>query len=253
MVINAMAMGMTMSLVPTIVSAFARRDYKDVESKINKSLSMIIFISLPMSIGLSILARPVWTMFYGASDIGSTILKLTAFSALFGNLYMIVSAICQSLNKYKAVYMVSGIGFLLNAALDVPIMLLYNWIGIPTYLGSITASIIGYSTSTIIGLILLRQDGKYSYKQAVINGFKTLVPAISMLVVLLVMNHFITLNESIRPTALIKIVIDTVVGGIIYVTVAFKTGLIEEVLGRQMLARLLKKFTFGLVKLKEVE
>jgi hypothetical protein len=166
---------------------------------------------------------------------------------------MIVSAICQSLNKYKAVYMVSGIGFLLNAALDVPIMLLYNWIGIPTYLGSITASIIGYSTSTIIGLILLRQDGKYSYKQAVINGFKTLVPAISMLVVLLVMNHFITLNESIRPTALIKIVIDTVVGGIIYVTVAFKTGLIEEVLGRQMLARLLKKFTFGLVKLKEVE
>ncbi len=253
MVINAMAMGMTMSLVPTIVSAFARKDYKDVESKINKSISMIVFISLPMSIGLSILSRPVWTMFYGANDIGSTILSLTAFSALFGNLYMIVSAICQSLNKFKAVYLVSCTGFLLNAALDIPIMLFYNKIGLPTYLGSITASIIGYSTSTIVGLILLRKDGKYSYKQAVINGFKTLIPALSMLVVLLVMNHFITLNESVRPTALIKIVIDTVVGGIVYVVIAFKTGLMEEILGRQMLARLLKKFTFGLIKLKDAE
>lgn len=253
MVINAMSMGMTMSLVPAIVSSFARRDYKDVESKINKSLSMIIFISLPMSIGLSILSRPVWTMFYGANDIGSTILKLTAFSALFGNLYMIVSAICQSLNKFKAVYLVSFTGFLLNASLDVPIMLLYSKIGIPSYLGSVTASIIGYSTSTIIGLILLRKDGKYSYKQAVLNGLKTLIPALSMLVVLLVINHFITLNESLRPTALVKIVIDVIVGGLVYITISFKTGLMEQIIGRQMLTRIVRKLTFGLVKLKDAE
>ena len=253
MVINAMSMGMTMSLVPAIVSSFARRDYKDVESKINKSLSMIIFISLPMSIGLSILSKSVWTMFYGANKIGSTILSLTAFSALFGNLYMIVSAICQSLNKFKAVYLVSFTGFLLNACLDVPIILLYNKIGIPPYLGSDTASIIGYSTSTIIGLILLRKDGKYSYKQAVLNGLKTLIPALSMLVVLLVINHFITLNEFVRPTALVKIVIDTLVGALVYITISFKTGLMEQIIGRQMFARIVKKLTFGLIKLKDAE
>ena len=253
MVINAMSMGMTMSLVPAIVSSFARRDYKDVESKINKSLSMIIFISLPMSIGLSILSKSVWTMFYGANKIGSTILSLTAFSALFGNLYMIVSAICQSLNKFKAVYLVSFTGFLLNACLDVPIMLLYSKIGLPPYLGSVTASIIGYSTSTIIGLILLRKDGKYSYKQAVLNGLKTLIPALAMLVVLLVINHFVTLNEFVRSTALVKIVIDTLVGALVYITISFKTSLMEQIIGRQMLVRIVKKLSFGLIKLKDAE
>ena len=157
------------------------------------------------------------------------------------------------MTKRQAVYLVSCTGFLLNASLDIPIMLFYNKIGVPTFLGSITASIIGYSTSTIVGLILLRKDGKYSYKQAIINGFKTLIPALSMLVVLLIMNHFITLNESVRATALIKIIIDTAVGGLVYVIVAFKTGLMEEILGKQMLARLVRKFTFGLVKLKDAE
>ena len=80
-----------------------------------------------------------------------------------------------------------------------------------------------------------------------------IISKLSMLVVLLVMNHFITLNESVRPTALLKIVIDTVVGGIVYVVIAFKSGLMEEILGRQMLTRLVKKFTFGLVKLKDAE
>ena len=31
---------------------------------------MILFISLPMAVGLSMLANAVWSIFYGASEIG---------------------------------------------------------------------------------------------------------------------------------------------------------------------------------------
>ena len=251
MVINAMAMGMTMSLVPTIVSAYAKKDFKEVEDKINKSLSMIFFISIPLSIGISFLSESVWTAFYGYNKIGGTILKLMAFSALFGNLYMIVSTICQSLNKYSAVYKVSVTGFMLNALLDVPIMLLYNRIGLPVYLGSITASIIGYSTSVVIGLILLRKENKYSYKKAVTMALKSLIPALSMLFVLILLRMVVSFSVTSRLTAVLNIAINAIVGGIVYIFISIKAGLLDEIIGRHNVAKIVRKLTFGLIKIKD--
>lgn len=251
MVINAMAMGMTMSLVPTIVSAYAKKDFKEVEDKINKSLSMIFFISIPLSIGISFLSESVWTAFYGYNKIGGTILRLMAFSALFGNLYMIVSTICQSLNKYNAVYKVSVTGFMLNALLDVPIMLLYNKIGLPVYLGSITASIIGYSTSVVIGLILLRKENKYSYKKAVTMALKSLIPALSMLFVLILLRMVVSFSVTGRLTAVLNIAINAIVGGIVYVFISIKVGLLDEIIGRHNVAKIVRKLTFDLIKLKD--
>ena len=251
MVINAMAMGMTMSLVPTIVSAYAKKDFKEVEDKINKSLSMIFFISIPLSIGISFLSESVWTAFYGYNKIGGTILRLMAFSALFGNLYMIVSTICQSLNKYSAVYKVSVTGFMLNALLDVPIMLLYNKIGLPVYLGSITASIIGYSTSVVIGLILLRKENKYSYKKAVTMALKSLIPALSMLFVLILLRMVVSFSVTSRLTAVLNIAINAIVGGIVYIFISIKAGLLDEIIGRHNVAKIVRKLTFGLIKIKD--
>ena len=252
-VVNAMAMGMTMSLVPAIVSAFARKDQKEVESKINKSISMIIFISLPLSIGINVLANSIWTMFYSPSEIGGNILKVMAFSALFGNMYMIVSSLCQSVNKYKAVYTVSILGLALNAALDVPIMLLYNKIGIPTYLGSLTASIVGYTISAVTGLLMLRKDYKYSYRVAFNNALKTLIPGLTMLIILSTINYFLPFSDFKRSTALVKIIIDVLVGAPIYIGLSFKIGLIDEIVGRRMFNQVIRKITFGKIKLKDVD
>ena len=40
------------------------KETKEVENKVNKSLSMIVFVSLPLSLGLCILQKSVWTIFY---------------------------------------------------------------------------------------------------------------------------------------------------------------------------------------------
>ena len=251
MIINAMAMGMSMSLVPTIVSAYAKKDYQEVERRINQSLNMIVFISLPLSIGLNFLSYSFWTSFYGYSNIGGTILKVTAFSALFGNLYMIVSTICQSLNKYSAVYKISAAGFVLNALLDVPIMLLYNKIGLPVYLGSITASIIGFSTSTLVGLALIRKSGRLSYRAFFKTSLKILVPALIMLGSLYLAKLVIpTISVASRLGAVINIAIYAVIGGVVYIFTSYKTGLLEEVFGKAMLNRILSKVTFGKIQVK---
>jgi len=250
-IINAMAMGMTMSLVPTIVSSFAKKDYKNVERQINKTLSMIVFVSLPLSIGISVLSNSIWTLFYSPSLIGGNILRLMAFSALLGNLVMIVSTLCQSVNKYHAVYIVAILGLVLNAGLDIPIMILYNKIGLPTYLGSITATMIGYTISILIGLLILRKENKYSYSSALKNVLKSLIPGLSMLIVLVIVNMFLPFSDFNKGTAIIKIIIDVIIGAPIYIGISIKLGLIDEIIGRTMFNKLVRKLTFGKINLKD--
>ena len=245
MVINAMAMGMTISLIPTIVSSYTKKDMSDVSDKINRSLALVFFISFPMAIGISFLREPIWQVFYNSNSFGYMILGLSVFSAVMANMYMILSTICQSLNKFKLVYLVSITGFFTNAILDVPIMLLFNALNIQPFLGSIVASIIGFSISVIIGLVFLHKDENIDFKFMIKNVLKTFIPSTIMILVLIILNKFIIINNNI-----LKIVINGIIGGSIYLIISYYLGLIENLFGREYLNKIIKKLTFGKFKLK---
>ncbi len=245
MIINAMAMGMTVSLIPTIVSAYTQKDRKEVNDKINKSISMVTFISLPLVLGLSILSTPVWNIFYSSNAYGSMILSLAVFSALLANVYMIISTICQSLNKIKLVYLVSITGFLLNALLDVPIMYLFEYLHIEAFLGSIVASIIGFSSSILIGLISLHKKEGINYKATFKILSKTLIPATTMVVALLIFNHLVSIPCTTTFNSLIKIILNAIIGGIIYIGLSYKLHILDDLFGQEMLHKIIKKLTLG--------
>lgn len=245
MIINAMAMGMTISLIPAIVSAYTKNDHEEVEEKINKSVGMMVFISLPLVLGLSVLAPSVWNLFYNTNPFGGMILRIAVFSALLANVYMVLSTILQSLNKYKTVYLVSFVGFLLNAILDVPIMLLFNKLGIHAFLGSIIASIIGFSSSIIIGIVSLKKQDNIKFKKSFKMVVKTLACGIAMLVILLLVNHFLPFNPYKKIGALILTIINVIIGAPIYIGLSYKFGLLDEIFGKVMLNRIIKKLTLG--------
>lgn len=250
MIINAMAMGMTISLIPSIVSAYTKKDTKEVNDKVNKSISMVAYISLPLVLGLAILSVPVWGIFYNSNPFGPMILRLAVFSALLANVYMIISTICQSLNKYKLVYAVSISGFLINALLDVPLMYLFSYLGINAFLGSIAASIIGFGTSITIGLIYLHKDAGINYKYTINLLLRTVIPALSMVVVLFVINKFLPFDLYTTSGALIVIVINAIIGALIYIGLSYKLGILDDVFGKEMLNKIIKKLTLGKLKIK---
>ena len=250
MIINAMAMGMTVSLIPSIVSAFTKKDKVEVTDKINRSISMVFFISLPLALGLSILSKSVWAIFYEYNAYGPFILGLGVFSALCANVNMIVCTICQSLSKYKHVYIQTLLGFLLNALLDIPLMLLFDKLHLPAYLGSIAASMIGFMSSAIYGMYMLHKEDHIKFREMFRIVFKSLIPGFVMVLVLLVINHFITFNIISFKGALLKIIIDAIIGGVIYIGLSYKMHLLQDVLGIDMINRILKKLTFGKFALK---
>ena len=238
MIVNAMSMGLTISIIPTIVSAITKKDMNEVNDKINKSISMVFFISLPLTLGLIILSDNVWSIFYGPSAYGSMILKYSLISALLANVYMVLSTIAQSLNKYKLVYSISIIGFSLNALLDIPLMYLVHNLGYEGFIGSIFASIIGFSTSIIIGMVSLKKLYKVNYKNTFSIVVRSLLVGLLMVISLIPFMTIINISNNY-----LNIIVNTIIGGLVFVYFAYKTNLLKDVFGEEYLNRIIKKLT----------
>ncbi len=249
MIINALAIGMMSPLIPAISSAVARKDNDEVEAKINKAISLVVYVSLPLALGINILAEPIWGLFYNYNVYGPYILRVIAFSAVLGNVYLVLSTSLQSLSKYKLVYVISILGFVLNGLLDVPIMWLCHFIGIEGFIGSTISSYIGYSVSIIIGLYYLHKDNHISFKYTMSILSRSLIPGALMTTVLLIFNHFAAFNYQSTIGSIVMIIVNMVIGAPIFLYVSYKMGILQDVFGMNNLKKIVRKLTFNKVKL----
>lgn len=247
MIVTSVGTGMTASLIPTIVKAYTLGDFKDVNNKCNKALQIIILICLPMVVGISLLAKPIWSIFYGYNEIGVTILALNIFVALFLNLFMVTNFTLQSTNMFKTVYISALSGFILNALLDAPFMILFNNIGIPAYLGATTATLTGYAVSVLIALLTFKKKHNFKYMETIKILGKTLLAIIIMVCTVLLLKMIIPLNVASNFSCIIYIGVIAIVGALVYLLVAWKLNLINDVLGESFVKKILKKLTFGKV------
>lgn len=242
MIVISIAMGMTISLIPSIVHAYTLKKWDDVNNKINAAFKIIAFVSLPMAIGLSLLSSEIWQVFYGTSKIGATILSISVFVAVTLNFYMITSSIMQSLNKYKTVYIATICGLLSNAIFDIPLMYLLNFVGLPAYIGPLVSSIIGYMLSVFINLRTIKKEEKQiNYKDSLKTIGKILVPSLVMFVVIFVLKSIIPFAATSRLKAILIIIFYAVIGVVIYGGISYKMGLLDEVLGKNLLNKIAKK------------
>ena len=152
MIVNSIATGMITSLIPTIVGAYTLKDYKEVENKFNKALQIILITCIPMCLGLSLLSKSVWRVFYGQNEIGALIFSVQILVSLFYNLFLITNSTLHSLNKSKTVYESVTIGLTTNMILNIPLMLLFYKLNLPPYLGAILSTAIGYILAFMISL-----------------------------------------------------------------------------------------------------
>ena len=248
MIINAFSMGMVVSLIPNIVSSFVKGDWTGVGNKINKAYQIVLVISIPCAVGILLLAEPIWSIFYGSSVYGPIVLELMVVGAIFGNLYSITFNTMQSLNKFKVVYFSVILGFAFNAILDIPLILLYDKIGLPPYWGAISATIIGYATSVKIATHNLKKNHNLHFGPTYKMVLKILIPTLVMAIEVLMINHFIPFGTS-TISLIIKIAVNVVIGGITYIVIAYKMRILEDIFGKAMLNKIIKKLTFNKVSL----
>ena len=127
--------------------------------------------------------------------------------------------------------------------LDVPLMLLFNKIGLPSYLGALVSSITGYLLSVFIALRSLNKEHDIKYQETFNSILKMLVPVASLVLVVLLL-RLIPYSEYSKLSCIISITINAIVGGITYIYVSYKMGLINDIIGEETVNKIIKKLTF---------
>ena len=245
MIINAVAMGMGTSLIPHMVSSFTKKNIKSTNKKFNQAINIMLVTTLPLAVGIAFLSTPIYTMFYGSSEYGSLILRYTAISSFFASMYLVISMSLQSLNKFKVVYMSSILGFITNALMDIPMMYLFKHLGLHSFYGAIAATILGYVVSYTISTRKLKKELNFNYKE-IINTIKRLIiPGISLTLVLIILSLIINVNNTGRLKSLIICIPFAIIGGITYILITYKTGLLNDTLGEEYINKILKKLSIN--------
>lgn len=237
-VVLAISTGLMTSLVPNITASFVKGDKKDVKKKVNQSFLMLLYVTMPMAVGLSILAGPVFNAFYGVSTWGPKVFCFTIFIALFRCMFTTSISIAQSLNKFKNVFLSIIAGIIVKLALQIPMMHLFNAIGLYPFWGSTLATLIGLSTSVITNLVVINKTVGLDFKEYFKKMFKFVYPLIIMIIVLLIMKLFIPLNVTTKFKSIILIAIYGIVGALIYFGLTIKNGIFKEIFGDKLFKKL---------------
>ena len=241
MIVTAVATGLVVSLLPHITDSYVRKDKKSVTKFINQSLGLLLYLAIPMTIGLSFLSKPVWELFYGNHGLAADVFTIFIFNGLTSALYTVTLTIMQSVDRYKVVFYSLFIEVLLKLVLQYPLMMLAYRMGIGPYCGNIAATIIATCSTFIISLLYLRFKMKISLKPAVITTLKIIVATAIMLLALILLDLFIPRVVDGRLNSFLITMLYGVVGGGVYLLITYKT-IVTKAFDQETINRILGKF-----------
>lgn len=238
MIIISISTGVIISLIPNLTSSLVLDDKKDIHRKINQTFQILLFLTIPMTVGLSFLAEPVWMVFYGSSKYGPSVLSYFVFVALITSLFTTSVTMVQVLKYYKVVFFSLLTGVLLKALLNVSLICGFHKMGLPAYYGSITATMIGYGVSFIICLMALHKKCGVNYEETVKQLIHVLCGTVLMIVVLLLLRFVVPIVVSNRFLNIFIIMIYALVGMVVYFFFTWNTHTIQDIFGDHLLKKL---------------
>lgn len=244
MIIISISLGIIISLIPNIASGYVKKDYDDVSKKINQAIQVLFLTVIPMTVGLSLIARPIWVIFYGYDELSITIFRLFVFQALTFSFYTILIDIFQTMNDTKIALGTLIGSFLGKVLLNIPMMYLCKAIGIGVYYGPIITTLLTHSIAITFLIIKLKTKYHINYQSTIYNAIKIILCTTIMIVTLLILNTFFKMDALTRFGAVIETIIYSIIGGLIYFGCAFKSGLIHNIFGNNVIGFIKEKFNF---------
>ena len=240
-IIISISTGIMISLIPNLTSSIVKEDLTDVRKKINQSLQIVIYLTIPMAIGLSILSGNVWTIFYGISEYGPKVYALYVFVSVATVLFTSSVTTVQILKDYKIVFISLITGFFTKMLLNIPLLYGFQKMGLPAYYGSITATILGYLICAFICLSFLNKKYKVDYEETIKTLVDVTTAVIIMTIVLLLFKVLIPLSTPSRLLNILIVIMYAVIGGIIYLVITIKSGTLYNVFGKDIIKKIIKK------------
>lgn len=238
MIVTSIALGITISLIPNLSSSFANKNMEDVSHKINQSLQLILFISLPMTIGLGFLARPVWTAFYGYDIFSINLFEIFVYQAITFSIYSILIDSAQTLNNTKLALGTLIGSFISKAILNIPMMYLFNYLKIGPQYAPIITNLVIHVVAISILLYCINKKYQVNYTKTFYNSMKVILCSGIMLISLKIVSLFWPISATTRSSALLEIAVYSLIGAIIYIVATLRSQTMSAILGDNFINRI---------------
>lgn len=230
------SIAISMSLVPAVSDANARKNKKEMESTIASGIRITLLIGLPCTLGLFVLARPIIELLYYKNDVATIInvsnsLSILAFSVIFLTMVQALSAILQGLGRPG----VPAINLFVGAV--VKIFLSYTLTVIPSIniYGAAISTVVAFGIAAILDLISVIKYAKIrlNIKDIFIKPFiaslgMAIAAFISYLGLINIVAKINAANEMITRLEKLSTLGAVLVGVIVYVVLLILTGSITE-------------------------
>lgn len=234
MIVISISVGLTISLIPNIAADNINGEHEKVNHKINLSILALLFITLPMTVGISILAKPIWILFYSYNVVSIDIFKLFIYTAGSFAIYSVVINIAQTLNHTKHVLITLSSAFVLNLIGNIPFMFLCHKLGIAAYQGASICTLITELGPSLYLILYLKKKHNLNFSELKIKLLKVAAATVSMIIGLYLLSLVYGLDSINRLGSFIELIIYMMVGAIIYFLVSYKTGLLRDILGDKL-------------------
>lgn len=241
MIVVSISLGIVVSLIPNIASSYIKKDFKDVDKKINESLQALLLITIPMVVGISFLAEPLWNVFYGYDKLSIDIFRVFIFESISFSFFTVLINLMQTLNNTKVSLIALITSFIGKLVLNIPFMHLCKMINIPLYLGPIIVTLITQALSIIYVIYVLKKEYQIKFKKTFKIFMKIILITAIMLLVLMTMKLVINFNINSRIGSVIYIALVSFIGIIVYGFLSIKMHILEDVLGKKFINNILVK------------
>lgn len=234
-----LATGFSMALIPLITKHFTRKEHLQVSRTLDQSIQVLLFLTLPAVIGMTMLSDELYHVFYEASEVGSRILAHYLPVAILFAAFPVTASILQGINKQKWIIINLSVGLLLKAVLNTPLIERFETDG------AIAATIIGYLAAIGMNMLVIVKTMNYHSqmvgRRVILIVILNLIMGVAVYLTLSGLDLFMGMDSKLQ--SLLRILLVGGVGGIVYGYLGLKTGLAQKLLGSKI-TRISRKFGF---------
>lgn len=136
----SVATAFSMSLVPEMTKAYTAGNVKLLYKHFTRTNLLVVGITVPAAIGMIVLAKPVYTLLFGAGndpEMGSVILQYYAPACILFSLFTVTAAMLQGINQQQKTVLGLVIGIIVKIVLNIVLLPYFDYVSfiISTYAG----------------------------------------------------------------------------------------------------------------------
>ncbi len=227
MVLTSFGTALSIASVPLISDLIAKKNMNEVRRQFSKAVQLLLFAMFPAAIGMIVVSEPLYAIFYGQSDLGTSITQVSAVMSIFVALYAVLGNILQASNLTRPAIKALMTGLVVKILSQI---LFVAWVG--PY-GMLLSAIAGFMVSCGMMMKIMHTSTHYSarqlFRRSLLIFLISVVMGIGTALTKFGLDFFIDYNS--RFQSLVSLGIMAAVGIIIFGSLALKTRLADRLVG----------------------